>query len=100
MTPEALLHLAAYGFLVRMIVEFVQIVFKISGRDHPRLVQAVVAAVAAVFVYLLGVNPVGLMGLNLSAVGVSIKPIGVALLAGAAASTNDLLDLLPRLGKR
>lgn len=95
---DSLIQLAAYGFLVRMIVEFIQMTFKIPGASNPRLVQAIVGLVSVVFVYLLDLNPAGMLKMS-AAAGVAVKPVGVALLAGAAMSANDILDLIPKLGR-
>ena len=98
---DAMLQLTVYGFLVRMIVELIQGVFNLPGATKKHLVQGIAVAVSAVFVYLVGVNPVVLLGLGkMGAVlaGAAAKPVGVALLAAAAMGTNDLADLLLKLG--
>lgn len=100
---DALLTLGAYGFLVRAIVEFIQGVFHISGAAQPMVVRGIAVVVSAAFVYGIGINPVALLGMGKLKVlleGVAIQPIGIALLAGASMSTNDILDLIVRMGRK
>lgn len=90
---EALAQLTAYGFIIRTLVEVLQGFWKPA--DLKRL-KAVVVALSAVFVYLLGVDPVTMLKMK-AVSGEAAKIVGVGLLAGAAMGTHDLLEALKNL---
>lgn len=98
---DAMLQVTVYGFLVRTVVEFIQGAFNIHGEAKERVVKGIAVAVSAAFVYLVGVNPVTLLGMNrLDGIvnGVAAQPIGVAILAAAAMGSNDFANMLTKLG--
>ncbi len=98
---DALLQLTVYGFLVRTVVEFIQGVIPINSGRRERILKGLAVAVSAAFVYWVGLNPVALLGMGKMktlADGAAAQPVGVALLAAAAMGSNDLANMLMRLG--
>lgn len=97
---DALLSLTVYGFLVRTVVEFIQGVLNIHGERKELVVKGIAVAVSAAFVYVAGFDPLALlyMGKFKVAAGAAGQPVGVALLASAAMGSNDLANMLTKLG--
>lgn len=94
---DTIIHLGSYGFLIRTIVAGVREYWKGATEKQ---IKTLVFVVAGVFVYAMGVHPMGALKLDAVLYSPVRSVVEVLLLAGAAMTTHDVLDFIKRMGEK
>ena len=91
MDPQVfVVKVLSYGFLIRTIVEGILALKRV---DNEKVIKAIVFAVSAIFVFVLGVKPSMMLGVDFENMS---RVVDATLLAGAAMGTHDILDLIAK----